>query len=50
MDMADEYNAMDCMECGCCSYICPSRRHLTQSIRAAKREILAARNATQGGQ
>ena len=49
MDMADEYNAMDCMECGCCSYICPSRRHLTQSIRAAKREILAARNAKKGG-
>jgi len=30
-----------CIECGSCSYICPAKRHLTQSIRAVKRTILA---------
>jgi len=42
-DQAAKYNAMDCIECGSCSFICPSRRPLLQSIRLAKREILAAR-------
>ncbi len=42
-DMAAKYNAMDCIECGSCSFICPSRRPLLQSIRLAKREILANR-------
>ncbi len=40
-DMAAKYHAMDCIECGSCSFICPSRRPLLQSIRLAKREILA---------
>lgn len=38
-----EYNGMDCIECGCCSYICPAKRHLTQSISTIRREQLAAR-------
>ncbi len=42
-DQAAKYSAMDCIECGSCSFICPSRRPLLQSIRLAKREILAAR-------
>ncbi len=42
-DMAAKYHAMDCIECGSCSYICPARRPLLQSIRLAKREILADR-------
>ncbi|MEW6523770.1 MAG: electron transport complex subunit RsxC [Bacillota bacterium] len=42
-DMADRYNAADCLECGCCSYICPAKRPLVQTIRLAKHEILAAR-------
>ncbi len=28
-----------CMECGCCSYACPSKRHLTQVMRLAKAEL-----------
>lgn len=31
-----ENNLMDCIECGSCSYICPSRRNLLQFIRFAK--------------
>ena len=32
---------LDCIECGACSYICPAKRPLEESIRLAKREILA---------
>ncbi len=39
-DKAEEYNALDCVECGACSYICPAKRPLVESIRLAKREIL----------
>lgn len=42
-DNAEKYHALDCIECGCCSYICPCKRPLVESIRQAKREILAKR-------
>lgn len=32
-------HALDCIECGCCAYVCPAHLPLTQSIRAAKREL-----------
>lgn len=31
-----KFSAMDCIECGCCSYTCPSKRYLAQSIRSGK--------------
>jgi electron transport complex protein RnfC len=34
--MADRYNLMDCFECGCCSYVCPSNIPLVQYFRIAK--------------
>ena len=34
--MADEYNLMDCFECGSCSYVCPAHIPLVQRFRAAK--------------
>lgn len=42
-DKADEFNALDCIECGSCSFICPANRPLLQSIRVAKKEIMANR-------
>ncbi|NLV57202.1 MAG: electron transport complex subunit RsxC [Clostridiales bacterium] len=36
---AEELYAMNCMECGICSWSCPSRRHLTQSIKMCKKLI-----------
>ena len=39
--MAQEHRALDCIECGSCSFICPARRPLLQSIRNAKKEIIA---------
>ena len=30
-------NGLDCIECGSCSYECPAKRQLAQSIRATKK-------------
>jgi electron transport complex protein RnfC len=38
-DEAKKYNAADCIECGICSYVCPTNRRLLQSIKRAKLEI-----------
>jgi electron transport complex protein RnfC len=40
---AEGLRAMDCIECGSCSYICPASLPLVQSIRHAKATILAQR-------
>jgi electron transport complex protein RnfC len=42
-ELFEENNGMDCIECGCCSLVCPAKRHLTQSCREGKRTILARR-------
>lgn len=42
-DKAEKLHALDCVECGACSYICPAKRPLVESIRMAKREIIAKR-------
>ena len=38
-----------CMECGCCSYICPAKRHLVQTNKLAK-AMLREYNAKQQAQ
>jgi electron transport complex protein RnfC len=40
--MADEYHLMDCFECGCCSFVCPSHIPLTQYFRIAKAAVRKA--------
>ncbi len=40
-DRAEQFRALDCVECGSCSYVCPAKRPLVESIRLAKREIRA---------
>lgn len=32
----ERYGALDCYECGCCSYVCPSGRPLVQFMQVAK--------------
>ncbi|MGI5822704.1 MAG: electron transport complex subunit RsxC [Dethiobacteria bacterium] len=44
LELAEKYGALDCFECGCCTYTCPAKRPLVQWIRIAKGEILARRN------
>lgn len=39
VDFCDELHADQCMECGICSFVCPAKRNLTQSVKLAKREI-----------
>lgn len=41
LDSCEKYNVTSCIECGCCSFGCPSKRHLVQSIRGAKRTVMA---------
>jgi electron transport complex protein RnfC len=36
MDRAKHYNLFDCIECGCCSHVCPSRIPLVQYFRHGK--------------
>ncbi len=38
-----QYNGMECCECGCCSYVCPAKRHLTHSIKSMRKMVLASR-------
>lgn len=40
-ESSEKFRALDCIECGSCSFICPARRPLLQSIRVAKKEIIA---------
>lgn len=44
--MADEFNLMDCFECGSCSYVCPSHIPLVQRFRAAKSQLRKRRAAS----
>jgi len=39
-DGAEQYHALDCIECGSCSYVCPTRRPLVQLIRRSKQALL----------
>jgi electron transport complex protein RnfC len=38
---AQEYHLFDCIECGCCGYVCPSHIPLVDFYRYAKSEIWA---------
>lgn len=42
-DKAESYGALDCFECGCCSFVCPSRIPHVAYVRIAKAEIAAAK-------
>ena len=44
-ELAENWHVLDCMECGCCSYICPSGRPLVQHMRRAKTEVIARRQS-----
>ncbi len=43
MESFEKFDGMECCECGCCSYICPAKRPLTQSIKSMRRIVLANR-------
>lgn len=31
-----DHHVLDCIECGCCAYVCLAKRYLVQNIRAGK--------------
>ncbi len=35
-DKAGEYNVLDCIECGICSYVCPGNRDIVSLVKLAK--------------
>ncbi len=43
LDEAEKYGAGECIECGCCSFVCPAKRHLVQEIKLLKPAILKRR-------
>jgi electron transport complex protein RnfC len=42
LDQAQKLGILDCMECGTCTYICPSNRNLVHWIKFGKLGVLAA--------
>ena len=43
-DELQKLNIMNCMECGCCAFVCPANRRLVQSIRLGKGLVRNASN------
>jgi electron transport complex protein RnfC len=37
----ERFHALDCIECGCCSYVCPTHRPLVQLIKLGKAALMA---------
>jgi electron transport complex protein RnfC len=48
-EKAVDKGALDCIECGICSYVCPTRRELVQWIKLAKVKGLVRRSLGGGG-
>ena len=46
IDELEKYYIHDCYECGCCSYVCPAKIHLVQSIRLGKEKLRNSRNGS----
>lgn len=36
VEEANQWNTMDCIECGICAYVCPSKRPITQLVQSMK--------------
>lgn len=45
VDRLEDFYVMDCIECGCCTYVCPAKRYLVQNIRVGKQLFRAAQAA-----
>ena len=39
IDEAKENAVLDCIECGCCAYVCPSMRPIVQFVKYCKAEL-----------
>ena len=39
--LAENWGILDCVECGCCQYVCPSKIPLVHWIRWGKNEVMS---------
>ena len=37
----DDYGLMNCVECGCCTYVCPAKRQIVHYVKRAKAAVKA---------
>ena len=42
-DEFEKWHGLECIECGSCSFACPAKRQLAQSIKTMKKQVLAAK-------
>jgi Na+-translocating ferredoxin:NAD+ oxidoreductase subunit C len=42
VEKLNDFHVNDCIECGCCTYACPAKRYLVQSIRNGKTYVRLA--------
>jgi electron transport complex protein RnfC len=47
MEMVEGLSVLDCIECGCCSFVCPARRPMVQLMRQGKARVQLARRQKQ---
>ncbi len=43
LEQTKRYAIFDCIECGSCAYVCPTRRRLVHYIKFAKKELMRAK-------
>lgn len=41
----EDEHGLECVECGCCSYVCPAKRPLTQNIKSMRKIVLQKKKA-----
>ena len=41
-DSLNKLSVATCIECGCCSFVCPAKIHLVQAIRLGKTQVRLA--------
>lgn len=44
-DAADAENVLDCIECGCCTYVCPAKRPIVHWVKQAKSVLIPRKKA-----
>jgi len=45
VEEAETWNVNDCIECGCCTYVCPSKRPIVQQVKYGKAELRRLKKA-----
>jgi electron transport complex protein RnfC len=43
LEEAEAWGILDCVECGCCQYICPAKIPLVHWIRLGKSKIISGK-------